>query len=348
MRLQPLRLALLIGLCVAVAAGCSHLKRNGSTGSFGSKQPTAKGLSFASSDSAAQAYKASADTDTAPGPPKTSTLDGEFAMARLCERQGETAQAERIYRILLEKTPRDARLHHRLAVMAVQRSEFATAEKNFQAAQSVAPPTAELLSDVGYCYYLQHRLSEAEATLKEAIKLEPNCALAANNLGLVFGAQGRFRESVKMFRRNSSEAEAYANLAYVLAQRGELARAEQAYLRALTLDNSMRAAAQAALQVNKRARTLTRLASNTAAPAGETDPASELAAGPSNVEGAVVLLPPPPEIQRGQEPQSVDPIAVAMPSEPPSTEVFIEAAADSTRASLYTENVPGDSDNRSN
>jgi Flp pilus assembly protein TadD len=368
MRPQPLRLALLFGLFAVLFAGCSHLGRSGRANSLGSKQ-SAAGWSTASSDSSGQTDRmpADADTDAAPGPPKTSTAEGEFAMARLCERRGETEQAETVYHALLKKAPRDARIYHRLAVLAVQKGDFVNAEEHFRVALSLAPPTAELLSDAGYCYYLQQKLPQAEAILKEALKLEPTYATAANNLGLVLGAEGRYRESMELFRRSNTEAEAYANMAYVLAQRGEMARAEQTYIRALTLNSTMRAAAQAVLQINQRAKTQAKFAADNAAPAsrgepqGESDQGSEPTSVPNGVEAAVVLLPPPPASESrqaskpnttppdaaGQGPQIVGADATAMPVEPPTAEVVVEGAADSAKRSP-SESVSGVVENRSN
>lgn len=65
-----------------------------------------------------------------------------------------------------------------------------------------------------------------------------------------------------LFKRVNSEAEACANVAYVLAQNGDLSQSQQMYLRALTLDNRMRAAAQAALQIKEREEARSRLASS--------------------------------------------------------------------------------------
>jgi Tfp pilus assembly protein PilF len=186
--------------------------------------------------------------------PEDKTLEGQLALARLCERRGETGQAEQMYQALVKKVPRDPRPHHRLAVLAVEKREFASAEEHFHAAQSLGPPTAELLTDLGYCYYIQHQLEKAESTLQDALKLDPRSVAATNNLGLVVGAQGRFDEALKLFKRVNPEAQACANMAFVLAENGKLNESEQMYLRALTLDNKMRAAAQAMLQVAQRRR----------------------------------------------------------------------------------------------
>ena len=61
--------------------------------------------------------------------------------------------------------------------------------------------------------------------------------------------------------KTNSEAEACANLGYVMAQNGETAKAKEMYLRALTLDNKMQVAAKAVLQIEEREQTRVKLAS---------------------------------------------------------------------------------------
>ena len=118
-----------------------------------------------------------------------------------------------------------------------------------------------MLSDIGYCFYLQQKMPEAENALNEAVKIDSSNETATNNLALVYGREGRYQESKTLFMRNNSEAETCANLAYVMAQNGETAKAKEMYLRALTLDNKMQVAAKAMLQIDEREQTMDRLAS---------------------------------------------------------------------------------------
>jgi Flp pilus assembly protein TadD len=179
-------------------------------------------------------------------------MRSQKALARLKERHGQTAQAVELYQAIMRETPSDPQPHHRLAVIAARQGRFADAEQHFRTAQSMGPPCAELLSDLGYMYYLQHRLPEAEEVLRKAKRLEPHSEAVGNNLGLVLGAQGRYDESLATFRQVVDEAEAYANLAYVFTQRGELDQAQTHFSRALTLNNTLRPAAQAMIQVAER------------------------------------------------------------------------------------------------
>lgn len=257
MRRQNLKTLALVGLCNLALSGCANLRWGGEP--LGSISPQDASPSAASASQARVLPATPNAVDTAAAD-KKDPLEGQFALARLCERRGESEQAEQIYCALLQKAPQDARIHHRLGVLAMKKGDFARAEEQFRAAKTLAPPTAALLSDIGYCCYLQQELPQAEAALKDALNLEPSYATAINNLALVMGREGRFKESLDLFKRNNSEAEAYANLAYVLAQNGQSAQAKEMYLRALTLDNTMRAAAQAMLQIDERQQTQTRLA----------------------------------------------------------------------------------------
>jgi Flp pilus assembly protein TadD len=282
MQRREFRLVLSIGLLSVWLSGCANLKWAGDGRPLSSLSPRE---SASPSPSTAAVSRAGASTatasakDAAAPDQKKNLLEGQFAMARLCERRGESEQADQIYCALLQKAPQDARLHHRLGVLAMKKGDFTQAEERFRTAASLAPPTAALLSDIGYCCYLQEKLPEAEEVLNKALNLEPTYATAVNNLALVMGREGRFQESLDLFRRTNSEAEAYANLAYVLAQNGETAQAKQMYLRALTLDNTLRAAAQAMLQIEERGQVQTKLASASHAPLLVDPPASEPIAG---------------------------------------------------------------------
>ena len=274
---RPLGMVLFVGLCECALPGCGELRWPLDNGTLWHEPSAAVAPLPTESDAVARRGPSLANADAeattkASGEPQKSSLESQFALGRLCERRGEQEQAERLYRAVLKKAPHDPRPYHRLGAMAVEKREFAQAEEHFRVALSVASPSADLLSDIGYCRYLQQQLKEAESTLNQALKLEPNHVAATNNLALVVGAEGRFDESLALFKRVNSEAKAYANLAYVLAQHGELQRSKEIYLRALTLDEKMRSGA-ALLQVEECRRTQIRLASTSGGP-GSSAPAT--------------------------------------------------------------------------
>ncbi len=118
-------------------------------------------------------------------------------------------------------------------------------------ALALAPDQADLLGDMGYFCYLCSRSQEAEGYLRRAVELQPNQPLYGNNLALVLGEQGRDKESLDLFRRFGREEQAYANMAFVYAQRGQYAQALEMYNRVLTADPKDRTAATAMLQISK-------------------------------------------------------------------------------------------------
>ena len=67
----------------------------------------------------------------------------------------------------------------------------------------------------------------------EALKLRPDFALAANNLGFVFYKQEKYKEAARWFenaiKMDPSRAIAYVNLGDALAKTGEAEKAKKAY-----------------------------------------------------------------------------------------------------------------------
>ncbi len=176
---------------------------------------------------------------------------GQLALARLSERREQYEQAERLFKAVMRKDPDNPVPYHRLGIIRAKQGRFQEADEYFARALELAPSDPALLSDIGYCYYLQNRAAEAEEMLHRALMLRPNDQAICNNLGVLLGEQGRDREALSMFRRAGTQAEAYANLAFVYTQRGELEKAKAYYSRALTLDQEMRPAAEAMIQLAK-------------------------------------------------------------------------------------------------
>jgi Tfp pilus assembly protein PilF len=173
----------------------------------------------------------------------------QLALGRLYERQGDTEKARQLYASLVQRYPAQKDGYHRLANLMARQGHHEQAQTYYQQALAISPHDANLLNDVGYWLYLQDRLTEAEGKLREAVARDPHYAVARNNLGLVVGRQGQFQESFAMFRHGNSEAQAHANLAFVHVQRGEFDVAQRHYSQALSLNNDMRPATEALVQL---------------------------------------------------------------------------------------------------
>lgn len=176
-------------------------------------------------------------------------LKNIWAMARLSERRGQSQVAREAYLSMIERAADDPRPYHRLAIMNAQDGHWENAKQLFEQALQLAPSDADLLGDAGYFYYLIGEMQQAETLLTRAVRTDPTAAKHSNNLAILLGENGRYDESLDLFRRNGSEAEAFANLGFVLAQRGDVEQAVKAYSQALTLDDSLQPAAEALVEL---------------------------------------------------------------------------------------------------
>ena len=186
--------------------------------------------------------------------PASKEEESRLSFARLSERRDQTQLARNIYRQVIKDNPQSVIAHHRLGVLAARAGKLEEANRYLESARNLAPPTAELLSDIGYCYYLQNRPDEAEQTLRAAMQLDPKHESSANNLGLVLGEQQRFDESMRIFQRVGSAAQAHANMAFIHVQLGNYDQAQEHYSQSLSLDPDSKTAASAMIQIAEQQR----------------------------------------------------------------------------------------------
>lgn len=126
--------------------------------------------------------------------------------------------AKRDYMRALELRPDHPDCHHRLAVIADKQGMFGQADDHYEAALKLRPRDPNLLSDIGYSYSLRGDDRRAESTLKEALNVSPSHTGAMFNLGAIYAKQGRYEDTVAMFRRGCPEAQAMQNVAKLFPQ----------------------------------------------------------------------------------------------------------------------------------
>lgn len=173
----------------------------------------------------------------------------KYSMARLHERNSNVRQAEELLLELHNKYPKKPEYAHRLANVYARTDNFVEAEKYYAIAQKLSPNNVDIYTDRGYAALLEGDYSKAERLLKEALDRKPNDTRAANNMGMVLAFQGHSDEALRYFRRSTSEAEALCNLAYVHVQRGEGDQAMRRYNQALSIDPSLKVAANGLTQL---------------------------------------------------------------------------------------------------
>ncbi len=99
------------------------------------------------------------------------------------------------------------------------------AQRLYLTALKMVPEEPSILSNLGLSYALSKDLRNAEATLRRAAAQRPVDARVRQNLALVVGLQGRFKEAETIARADLPQDEAAANVAYLrqmLAHRKDL------------------------------------------------------------------------------------------------------------------------------
>ncbi len=184
----------------------------------------------------AAAPKKTSATQTQNQPPKVGPdfFDG-MMKARQLEQEGKLAEARKIYEQLIVQYPHRYEPYHRLGVVADREKRYREAVALYTQAIALQPDP-EIFNDLGFSYYLQGQLDKAESALLKAVSMKPANPRFRNNLGMVYGFQGRYEEALEQFRRGGSEADACYNMAFILATQDDLEGAKRYLMLALAAD----------------------------------------------------------------------------------------------------------------
>lgn len=191
--------------------------------------------------------------------------------AQLHHQAGRFDEAERGYRLLLERRPSNPDALHGLGLLLYRRGHLKEAVSRLAEARAadarnpiycfnhgvvlqraglideaveaygraiqLNPRYIEPRTNLGNAYKDLRRLPEAQATYEEVLRLNPEHAEAHNNLGVVLKEQGRLEEAAEAYRRaialKSNHAEAHNNLGLVLLEQGQTDEAIRCFERAL-------------------------------------------------------------------------------------------------------------------
>jgi predicted O-linked N-acetylglucosamine transferase (SPINDLY family) len=201
------------------------------------------------------------------------TLSEALDMAVAHEQQGRVAEAESIFRQVLQAEPAHAealylwghlehrRRNHQTAVELLQRATAAEpqqavfhhllaeslralgqsepAEAAYRRAIALKPDYAVAHNNLGTLLEQYKRWDEARACFETALAIRPDFVEAHNNLGNALRGSGRMDEAIAAYRRalnlNAEYATAYFNLGGALKHCGRLAEALVAYLHAVRI-----------------------------------------------------------------------------------------------------------------
>jgi type IV pilus biogenesis/stability protein PilW len=135
------------------------------------------------------------------------------------------------------KKEADARM--RMGVTYLEQRNLPMAMRELAKASELDPGNPEVDMALGLAYQARGDLSKAEEYLRRAIDKKPDYADARNNLGIVLAERKAWDEAIREFEAAAANVmyttpeRAYFNLGEAYRAKGDPARAEDAYRRAL-------------------------------------------------------------------------------------------------------------------
>ncbi|MBX7167080.1 MAG: tetratricopeptide repeat protein [Pirellulales bacterium] len=167
------------------------------------------------------------------------SLRAKLAAARQYQQTGRMAQAEQLYRQMLQQNSSQPDALQFLGLRAYERGEFEQALQLLQRAARHAPSNAYVRANLGAALQSLGRLDEAIACYRQSISINPNLAHAHNNLAVACKRLGRLDEAIqhaeRAIRLRPDYAEAHSNLGNALRSVGRIDEALAQQLRAIEL-----------------------------------------------------------------------------------------------------------------
>ncbi|MGA2582578.1 MAG: tetratricopeptide repeat protein [Tepidisphaeraceae bacterium] len=168
------------------------------------------------------------------------TTKESLELAMKWHRHGALADAEQMYRHVLEQEPNNSDALHMLGLIASHYGNYKDAIALIQRAIQLNPQRAEYYGNLGIILTLAYRHEDALAYFHRALELNPNYALAHSNLGAVLLVLGRPAEAKESCQRaidlRPKVPESHYNLANALTDLGELNAAIVEYEKAIELN----------------------------------------------------------------------------------------------------------------
>jgi tetratricopeptide (TPR) repeat protein len=238
--------ALVVGTC-SVQGGCAFFSQPLTT--FTTDRVQEKPLS--ESGGLTSQAKAKAQEPELP-PEKSAKLC--LATADEMDKAGHLDQAIAQCELARQHNPKQPGVGRKLAALYARAGQFDKAVDEYQKELAKTPKDADLLNDLGYCYYEKQDYPQAEKYLRQAIAAKASLQRAHANLGLALGRQEKWKESLDEFKKAGSLGAAHANLAAMYHAAGQDDNARRECQIALGLDSQLKAARDLLAALDEKAK----------------------------------------------------------------------------------------------
>lgn len=142
-------------------------------------------------------------------------VEGLMVQAVALTRAGEIEPAVQTYEDVLRHAPDNPQALNNLAYMlAEDLGRPAEALPYAERLHDLATGLPKVLDTVGWVYYLNGRVDQAEGVLREALRIEPNTLAARYHLGRLYADRGQWPVAQREFRRLLQNARALENEQY--------------------------------------------------------------------------------------------------------------------------------------
>jgi Tfp pilus assembly protein PilF len=163
-----------------------------------------------------------------------------YALAVQYHQEGRLAEAEDLYRQIIEQDPKHADSHHFLGLLEYQRGRPDSAVKSIRYAISLNPSVAGYFLNLGLACQALDQTEEAVKAYEEALRLQPTSAEAHSVLGNLLPRLDRLDDAVRhcqeALRIEPGFAGAHHNLGNALAKQGKVEDAVHQYQLSIQFD----------------------------------------------------------------------------------------------------------------
>jgi tetratricopeptide (TPR) repeat protein len=142
------------------------------------------------------------------------TVEQAFDRAVAFHRQGRLAEAERLYRAVLQVDPAHAGSLHNLGAISTQRGQPAEAEALMRQVLARQPASTTALCGLGNALQALGRFEEAKSCFERALVIDPNQPEAEHNCGNALLSLGRHDEAIARYGRAMALRPGYAEAHY--------------------------------------------------------------------------------------------------------------------------------------
>jgi len=157
-------------------------------------------------------------------PPTPRTL---LAMARILLSQGRQQEAQFVLHKITKDHPYYPEAYVELAEIHMRNRHVDMAIKTLLEGQVHLPNDHVIANDLGMCYMIRRDNQAAEKMFRTAAAIAPNSTRYRSNIALVLGLQGRYEESLSLYKQVGNDAEAHFNLAIICDARNDPKRAAE-------------------------------------------------------------------------------------------------------------------------